>query len=82
MGASRWWGEYVGPGFQKWFKKRDFSHKIKKAYSLESNSGAERLNPTLLDMVRMMLLESGTAQKDLWAEVIATACFISNRLVN
>lgn len=74
-------GEYEGHVFQNWLKQRCIIHEMKKAYSPESNSRAERLNRTLLDMSRAMMLNANTAPKNVLAEAGNTDCYIRNRLV-
>jgi Pol polyprotein, beta-barrel domain len=49
------------------------------AYSSQSNGVSERMNRTLMDMVRPMLEGSG-APSMLWGEAVITACYIKNRL--
>ncbi|QRV85201.1 Retrovirus-related Pol polyprotein from transposon TNT 1-94 [Ceratobasidium sp. AG-Ba] len=48
-------------------------------YSAQQNGIAERLNRTLTEKARAMLLESG-APKSLWSEAIAYACYLKNRV--
>ena len=47
-------------------------------YTPQQNGAAERLNRTLLDKVRSMLADAGMP-KTLWAEALATACYVRNR---
>lgn len=51
-------------------------------YSPESNGKTERLNRTLLDMARTMLMGARhiSGYKRLWAEAVNTAKFLRNRL--
>lgn len=74
-------GEYVGHQLQDWFKRRGIMHEVTTAYSPESNGSAERLNRSLLDMARTMMLSGVDVKEELWAEAINTACFIRNRLI-
>ncbi|QRW23117.1 Retrovirus-related Pol polyprotein from transposon TNT 1-94 [Rhizoctonia solani] len=48
-------------------------------YSAQQNGIAERLNRTLTEKARAMLLESN-APKFLWSEAIAYACYLKNRV--
>ncbi len=48
-------------------------------YTPEQNGVAERLNRTLVTMAKAMLFDSGLPQK-FWAEAIATANYLRNRL--
>lgn len=44
---------------QKWLSSRGIVREVTRAYSPESNGGADRVNRALLDMARTMLLEMG-----------------------
>ena len=48
--------EFLSKIFKKWLSHRGIQHKWCSAYSPESNGKAERLNRTLLDMARTMLI--------------------------
>ncbi|CUA69513.1 Retrovirus-related Pol polyprotein from transposon TNT 1-94 [Rhizoctonia solani] len=48
-------------------------------YSAQQNGIAERLNRTLTEKARAMLIESA-APKFLWSEAIAYACYLKNRV--
>lgn len=75
-------GEYIGTEFQEWIKRRGIVHEITTTYSPESNGAAERLNRTLLDMARTMMIGMETQRKDLWAEAVHIASFLRNRLLS
>lgn len=74
-------GEYIGDEFKSWLQRRGIIHEVTTAYSPESNGAAERLNRTLLDMARSMMLHLEVPRLELWAEAVNTACFLRNRLV-
>lgn len=75
-------GEYISDTFSEWLKERGIIHEITTAYSPESNGRAERLNRTLIDMARSMLLQTDPeVSKPFWAEGINSANYIRNRLV-
>jgi hypothetical protein len=59
-------------------KKCGIKHQTTVPYSPEQNGVAERLNRTLVEKARCMLMESGLST-DLWAEAIATANYLKNR---
>jgi hypothetical protein len=54
-------------------------HQVTVPYTPEQNGNAERLNRTLLDKVRCMLVES-SAPQNLWSEAIRTANYLRNLL--
>jgi hypothetical protein len=54
-------------------------HEPNSGYSPQSNGVAERLNRTLMEMIRPMLLKSKLPSA-FWAEALATATYIRNRL--
>lgn len=49
-------GEYIGNDFQERISRRGIVHEVTTEYSPESNGAAERLNQTLLDIARTMIL--------------------------
>src|SRR5438046_10753422 len=61
------------------FKEYGIVHETTTAYSSSSNGIAERLNRTLFDMVRPMMIKSGLPMP-FWAEAIDTAVKIRNSL--
>lgn len=62
-------------------KKGGVAPEVSTAYSPVSNVKVERLNRTLLYLARTMILSNKVCRSELWAEAIATECFIRNRLV-
>ena len=44
----------------------------------EQNSVSERMNRTLLELVRIMLVDSGLPYK-FWADALSAACYLKNR---
>lgn len=81
MTRHGWEGEYVGNEFQAWLKPRGIVHEVTTACSPEFSSAAERLNNTLLDMARTMLLHLGNPKTKLWAGAVNSTCFICSRLL-
>jgi len=71
-------GEYAGKGFEDTLKEHGIEHITSCPRCPGQNGRSERLNRTLMEMTRCMLLESG-APKIFWAEAINTACYIKKR---
>ena len=71
-------GEYTSRRLQQLLKTKNVIHEVSAPYTPEQNGRAERLNRTLMDRVRAMMIHSGVAQ-DMWAEAITTANYIRNR---
>ena len=71
-------GEYVNRDLSKWFEQKGIVHERTAPYTPQQNGVAERLNRTLNDRVRSMLIDSGVPL-DLWAEAMFTANYIRNR---
>lgn len=72
-------GEYVSNAFRNFCNTNGIQQQFTVPYTPQQNGVAERANGTLLDMGRAMLFESGL-NKTLWAEAVATACYLQNRL--
>ena len=58
--------EYVNNTVNEILKKSDITHQTSIAYNPQQNGRAERINRTLLDKVRCMLIESDMHKK-FWA---------------
>lgn len=71
-------GEYLSASFQEYCQKQGIVHQTSSPYAPEQNGSAERLNRTLMERVRAMLLDSGLS-KGLWAEALVTANYVRNR---
>lgn len=74
--------EYQGETLQTvstFLDEHGITHEQTSAYSSSSNGIAERMNRTLMDMVRTMLLTSGLPAP-FWGEALHTAAKIRNRL--
>ena len=71
-------GEYVNKELGGWLKDKGIVHETTAPYTPEQNGAAERLNRTLMERVRAMLIDAGLPL-DLWAEAVMTANFIRNR---
>lgn len=74
-------GEYSSMNFKKHLEEKGILHRRTVPYTPQQNGKAERLNLTLMDMVRCMLTESGLPHT-FWAEALNTACYIRNRCLS
>lgn len=70
--------EYLNRELTAYFDSRGVQHQTAIPYTPEQNGAAERLNRTLMERVRALLLGSGLCQ-ELWAEAVVTANYIRNR---
>jgi transposase InsO family protein len=73
-------GEYMSSKLQKWCADKGISVEPTAPYSPQSNGRAERLNRTLLNSTRCLLLESGLSNV-FWCEALAMANWLRNRLL-
>ena len=71
-------GEYISEEFELYLKKDGVAHQRTISKTPEQNGVAERMNRTLVEMVRSMLSESNLPKK-FWAEALATATYLRNR---
>lgn len=76
--------EFLSETFRKWLSERGTVHELSSAYSPESNGKAERLNRTLMEIARSMLLGMNQVKnyQKLWAEAVNTANYLRNRMYN
>lgn len=72
-------GEYISNAFKDYLLQNGISHQLTVAYTPQQNGVAERMNRTLIDLVRSMLHTAGIA-KSFWAEALETAVYIRNRV--
>ncbi|QRV95406.1 integrase core domain protein [Ceratobasidium sp. AG-Ba] len=72
-------GEFVNNDWQGHAALKGTILETTAPYSAQQNGIAERLNRTLTEKARAMMLESG-APKFLWSEAIAYACYLKNRV--
>jgi hypothetical protein len=70
-------GEYISNQFKAWLGSRGIQQEVTPKKTPEQNGVAERLNRTLCEKMRAMLLDSGLSPK-FWAEAAQTACFLRN----
>jgi hypothetical protein len=71
-------GEYVNTAVTTYFKSKGIVHETTAPYTPEQNGRAERLNRTLMEKVRALLITSQLPTK-LWGEAASTACYLRNR---
>ena len=70
--------EYVNERLSSMLRRCGIKHETTVPYSPQQNGVAERLNRTLVERARSMLMESHL-NVDLWAEAVATAVYLRNR---
>jgi transposase InsO family protein len=73
-------GEYMGRALQGWCADRGIKWEPTAPYSPQQNGRAERLNRTLLERTRCMLIDSSMPQR-CWPEALKHANWLRNRLV-
>lgn len=73
--------EYINQFFQNLFKDEGISHRKIVAGCPEQNGIAERLNRTIVEMSRCLLIQSGLPEY-FWAEAANTSCYIRNLCIN
>ncbi len=71
-------GEYTSREFTAYLKKEGVRHEFTVPKTPQQNGVAERMNRTLVEMVRSMLSDS-KLQKNFWAEALLTAVYLRNR---
>ena len=71
-------GEFTSKSFQAHLKACGIRHELTIPKTPEQNGVAERLNRTLVETTRAMLLDAKLPQK-FWAEAISTAAYLRNR---
>ena len=71
-------GEYTSSQFENYLKAEGIRHELTVPKTPQQNGVAERLNRTLVEMARSMLLNSKLPKK-FWGEAISTAVYLKNR---
>ena len=71
-------GEYTSNKFEDYLKAEGVRHERTVPKTPEQNGVAERLNQTLVETTRSLLIDSKLPHK-FWAEALATAAYIRNR---
>ena len=72
-------GEYTSTGFENYLKAEGIRHELTVPKTPEQNGVAERLNRTLVEMARSMLLDARLPKK-FWAEAVSSAVYLKNRI--
>lgn len=70
--------EYLSNEFSDYLKKTGIIHQTSNPYTPQQNGLAERMNRTLMERARCMLINA-SLQKQYWAEAVYTAAYITNR---
>lgn len=69
--------EYLNAKLQGYLRKEGIKFQCTVGYAPEQNGVAERMNRTLVESVRTMLIDSGLPKR-LWAEAVLTAAYTMN----
>jgi hypothetical protein len=72
-------GEYTSNEFELFLKENGIRHEVTAPYTPQQNGVSERLNRTIQEMALSQLLHAGLP-KCFWAESVAAACYVRNRL--
>uniref|UniRef100_A0A5S6QGT0 Integrase catalytic domain-containing protein n=1 Tax=Trichuris muris TaxID=70415 RepID=A0A5S6QGT0_TRIMR len=70
--------EYLNDSFAEFLKDNGIRHERSVPDTPQQNGIAERLNRTLVEKARTMLIDAGLSL-DLWAEAVGTANYLRNR---
>ena len=73
-----WGGEFRNKDLETWCKKRGIELKETVPHHSETNAIIERLNRTLQDMARTVMIAAGV--KGLWGDAIQWAAYTKNRI--
>lgn len=71
--------EYCNRDLKAYFEEKGIKHETSNVETPQMNGIAERVNRTLLDLVRSML-KSAQLPKKFWAEAVAAAAYVKNRV--
>jgi len=72
-------GKYTSTEFKTYLRKRGIRHELSCPHTPQQNGVSERLNRTLQEMGLSQLLHSALP-RCFWADALATACYVRNRL--
>jgi transposase InsO family protein len=76
-------GEYVNKEMTAFLEIKCIIHDLSPPYAYESNGRPERMNRTIVMIVRLMTLDwAYIIPRALWAEMCSTAVHIKNRLLH
>ena len=71
-------GEYTSKKFSDYLKSEGIRHELTIPKTPEQNGVAERLNRTLVESARSMMLDAKLSH-EFWAEAVSTAVYLRNR---
>lgn len=71
-------GEYCDGKFEKFLRENGIRHELTAPYTPEQNGMAERMNRTLVEKARCMLIDANLSKRH-WGEAICAAAYIINR---
>lgn len=71
-------GEYTSTQFEQFLEKEGIRHETTIPKTPQQNGVAERLNRTLVESARSMLLDANLPKR-FWAEAVSTAVYLKNR---
>ena len=74
-------GEYMSNEFHDHLSNKGIVHQLSTVETPQQNGVAERINRTLMDLVRSML-HAKELPKQFWAEALATAVYVRNRVTS
>ena len=73
-------GEFMSEEFRSYLGEHGIKQESTAAYSPQQNGVAERLNRTLGEAARSMMIHAGLSNA-YWAEAVSTATYLKNRIV-
>ena len=71
-------GEFTSTEFEHYLREEGIKHKYTIPKTLQQNGVSERMNRTLVEAVRSMLVDAKLPHR-LWAEALSTAAYLVNR---
>lgn len=71
-------GEYLNTVLKSWFEGKGIVHDVTIPYTPQFNGTAERMNRTLMEKARALILDQNS-DKVLWGESVLTAAYLVNR---
>eukprot|EP00171_Calliarthron_tuberculosum_P022857 IDg22857t1 len=74
-------GEYTSNEFQGYLERNGIHQQLTVAHTPQQNGVSERMNRTLKDLVRAMLLHKNVPE-EFWADAVVTAAYIRNRVTS
>ena len=74
-------GEFISLRFKEYLQLHRIQHQLTVAYTPQQNGIAQRMNRTLMDCARSMLL-SAKLEPRFWAEALSTAVHVRNRVIS